>query len=435
MFEASWFLVAAMPFVAAIVERSWLGPATLLSTVMSLSAVGTTLFAPEYSMTSDGLMIIAIFLLTTLLGSSVGYLAIPIAPRSAEIEGLRLKRWHFSMLGYGSALAGLFITFQSTGTSFGQLLSPSGLASIAQQVTRERYTEGLGLPMTYNIANSLLLTYSIVLGVTLGMGVRHRWWAFVPILIFWFGNIIITTRAPIIFSASIIIFAFLYGKTITTDHFKPIKLWKPKTLIIVILAGASVLGLFYFVQTLRFGESGARDAVEVLAHLRKWPFGSLPSFSMWWESWSGWVETPFGYYTFTGVLDNLGIAERVKGGFDEYVTLAAGERGNVYTIFRGLIMDFGFVGAGAFCFLMGAIGGVAYKGMRRGRVMMFSLYTAIICFMLWSFVISFFSFTSHVACFILGPIALLYFVKERRVQTSSIRGEDPQKLPSGSMMP
>ncbi|KQN74788.1 hypothetical protein ASE94_00125 [Devosia sp. Leaf64] len=400
-----------MPFISALVERSWLGPATLLAAVMSASVIGTTLFAPEYSMTADGLMIVSVFLITTLLGSTVGYFAVPISPRATKITNFELRRGQLYILGYVSAVAGLLITLQTTGTSFVQLLSPSGLMSIAQQITQERYTAGLGLPMTYNVANSLLLTYAIVLGVTLGLGFKHAWWAYVPILIFWFGNIIITTRAPIIFSASIVAFAFIYGKAIVNNKFAPIKLWNARVLLTLILGGAGVLGLFYFVQTLRFGESGARDAAEVLQHLRKWPFGSLPSFSMWWEGWSGRVETPFGYYTFTGILDNLGIAERVKGGFDEYVALAAGERGNVYTIFRGLIMDFGFTGAGVFCFLLGALGGVAYKGMRRGRLMMFSLYTAIICFMLWSFVISFFSFTSHIACFVLGPLALKYFAK------------------------
>jgi len=63
-------------------------------------------------------------------------------------------------------------------------------------------------------------------------------------------------------------------------------------------------------------------------------------------------KAAFGFYTFTSFFKLFGSTkEAVPGVYSEFLTHGAFFRTNIYTIFRGLITDFGFVGTVLFFIL------------------------------------------------------------------------------------
>lgn len=80
------------------------------------------------------------------------------------------------------------------------------------------------------------------------------------------------------------------------------------------------------------------------------------------------LEPPsLGYFTFMPLFEMFGSAKTVPPGvYDEY--LSVGEfSGNIYTIFRGLITDFGLVGGLLFLLVTGALFNLAYRRMLTSR--------------------------------------------------------------------
>lgn len=143
------------------------------------------------------------------------------------------------------------------------------------------------------------------------------------------------------------------------------------------------------------------DDNEVLAarlgtYLASYAFGHLYAFSDWFTSVLDSASVHFGYpsesatfgfYTFTGLFKLLGSEKIVQMGlYDDYLYEGLLVT-NVYTMFRGLIVDFGLVGSLVFMFVTGLLFHQSFQAMLINRRPIFSV--AVFIFMMGYFYMSF----------------------------------------------
>lgn len=404
----SWMLVA---FVARLLEQSWWTPGSLLGLVLGTNAAGTVIFAPEYYMSQSANSYLQLLVLVTSLGSMVGQRIVKGGRTTASFTKLTLnKRAAFLLFGLISAVSSAYFTFRSTGILIGDLTSPLGVLRAAQRITYQRYTEGLEFPIAYNISNALLLSYAMGCAIYFTAARKIDRVLLIPLVIYFASNMLTTARGPILFMLILMAFAAIYTGKLTSDKATFISMREP-VIIKTFVAGLTfIIAVFVLFQILRFGESSGRTIGDVVAHLRRWPWGSLPGFSLWFD---GYVVSPPktvpGYYTFMGIYDNLGIAERRQGVYDQYVDLTRGEPANIYTTFRGLHHDFGAIGSGVLLFIIGLIGGRVSRAVVGSPYMSLPLYIGIMSFICYTFVISTWAYTSNIAALIALPLVLRHF--------------------------
>lgn len=405
-----WSLVAV---VARWLERTWWSPGAFLALVMWISAVGTTVFAPEYYMSLPANMYLAILTTITSFATVMGMAASPSRKQQVSIRLGRptLLFW----FGMTFSLLSFFLTLQTIGVGLGDLTSPLAIMRAAQIATYQRYTEGLSFPIYYNISNAFVLSYAMAVAMIAALGEGFRWRFVWPLAIYVASNMLITTRAPILFMLLLMIFTALYAIRLRDGKFPP--MFAPRVIRLALIGVGFVAGVFFLFQVLRFGENSTRSAAEVWGHLRRWPWGSLPGFSLWYDGHGGDVAPRVpGSYTFMGLYDILGIEERQIGGFGDYLRLSSVEAANIYTAFRGLWHDFGSIGSAIFLVIAGGLGGFVRKPSSAYPSMALATYVGIMSFFAFSFVVSFVAFTANIVALVMLP--LLVRVTCQRMTTS-----------------
>ena len=138
---------------------------------------------------------------------------------------------------------------------------------------------------------------------------------------------------------------------------------------------------------------------------------------MWYTTYTP-AELAWGSKTFMGISNLLGIEERVQGIYPEYLNI--GKNGfygisNVYTIFRPLVEDVGEAGTMVVMFFMGFISNYSFKNIIAHKKVFVNqvVIIAIFAYLMWSFVASFYAYTSYLAMFF-----LIYFIL-RTIQKES----------------
>tara|TARA_B110000208_G_scaffold191974_1_gene261408 strand:+ start:6607 stop:7746 length:1140 start_codon:yes stop_codon:yes gene_type:complete len=116
-----------------------------------------------------------------------------------------------------------------------------------------------------------------------------------------------------------------------------------------------------------------------------------------------------GFFTFNGLFKFTDEAKSLPSGFyDEYHRPVGTWETNVYTVFRGLISDFGLYGSILFFLFFGLVMKIVFTKMRdRFCVYSFAAYSAFVGFVYQSFVISSFSWLLN----FLVPVVLILIMK------------------------
>lgn len=402
------FLWTLTALFARLIERSWWSPGALLALSMWVSAFGTITMAPEYYMSLQANIYLVIMTLLVSFGTVFG----TMLGEGASVDAFDVHLVRPKFLFYFGLFFSLFsfaVTLKVIGVRLPDLASPIGIMRAAQAATYERYTTGLRFPITYNISNALFLAYAMAVSLYFvdqrKIVIRYL----IPVAIFIAANMLITTRAPILFMILLMIFPVVYALYLRSGDNRLPDMFTPQVLKYAVLGILSVAVMFFLFQVLRFGEESSRSASEVWLHLRRWPWGSLPGFSLWFDDPSGdiWYRVP-GSYTWMGIFDQLGIEKRVVGGYGEYHNLTSSEAANIFTVFRGLYLDFGWIGSGVFMFVLGVLGGLSLKALRRiGPFFAMSAYVAIMGFMAFAFVVSFWAFTANIVALLVFPILVI----------------------------
>lgn len=207
--------------------------------------------------------------------------------------------------------------------------------------------------------------------------------------------------------ASYIVCSYTYGIPIRIK-------WKAILRFILI-----VLGLFFVLfvsMVFRTGEISERTILDISQKFVTYALGHMHCFDLWYTSYTP-GELAWGSKTFMGITNLLGTEERVQGIYPEYVNIGInGFYGisNVYTIFRPLIEDVGEAGTMLVMFLIGTAANWAMKSLEAHRYIFFTqvLLIAFFAYEMWSFVASFYAYTSYLAMFVLAYFLFRILQKE-----------------------
>lgn len=405
--------VSLVMLLSAIYSRklvgSWMHPAALLMLLWSFVFVTTSIFAPDYYFSVPAGLLLYVLIINFALGGLVGtYSAKRDFRRNEAVTGLTFKIKGLSavlFLGVLFGFAAVAYVLASQGVAAASFTDIDALAETAHDFSVARYEDDYRIPAVARLLLSLNYVAISFSGIAAGAGqslvwnesgLRRRFLLVLPLVPQVVLAIVMTTRAQVLFEMIVWISFYLASAIYSKDRLVH-KIFKLRKILVLSFVGIFVLFLFVALQFLRGGITDLGRLWEILEHLRKWPFGSIAGFSLWFDQAKDGTDLSFGFYTFTGVFDLLGIKQRETGLYLDYVDLGGGAYGNIYSIFRGLIEDFGGVGACIFLFFMGALGGRSYcQVLRSSRIKGVASLAAIYMAIIWSPMVSFFGYFSMV---------------------------------------
>lgn len=159
-------------------------------------------------------------------------------------------------------------------------------------------------------------------------------------------------------------------------------------------------------MVLRMGSVSLDNLLVVEQKFIMYAFGSIFNFDLWLSDYYSFGdELTYGIITFLSLADSLGLVERVQGVFDPIT----GSAGNVYTVFRGIIMDFGIIGGLLYTAFQGLFLGLAVSTLRHAQKPWLSpvISVAIMFFMFFGMTISPWTYRSFLAAVIIFAFYLL----------------------------
>ncbi len=266
-------------------------------------------------------------------------------------------------------------------------------------------------PLSLGFAYLAVLIAGLIFGSTTNSS-RKKWvlLAFLPSII-----IMVTQSAKGSFFGSI--FYFLGGILVTSIQQNKLLLFKANVLKIVFKVSTFSIALFIFSLMSR----GLQDVKDVSVFFEKlrfllasYFFAHLYNFSEWIIAyWEGFKNSKFdishyyyGFYTFTSIYRFFGYKKETPDAvYDEYNNIQEQMDSNVYTIFRGMVMDFGILGTVLFIIILGLLLHFCfYIFLNRRRPI---ISTTITIFML---VIFYYSFIISVLTWNIVPFVLILFI-------------------------
>ena len=278
------------------------------------------------------------------------------------------------------------------GFSLQALLSMQDLLNMNRAISEDRYYTG----EAYSVINQFFLIFSYAAPVIGGFCYRlvGKFNKFLCIITLIPGTFIALTQSMKMVMMTSFILWFASYIVCSYSYNLPIRI-KPKAILRFILI---ILGFFFILfisMVFRTGEVSERTILDISQKF-----------------------VTYAFKTFMGISNLLGIEERVQGIYPEYLNI--GKNGfygisNVYTIFRPLVEDVGEAGTMVVMFFMGFISNYSFKNIIAHKKVFVNqvVIIAIFAYLMWSFVASFYAYTSYLAMFF-----LIYFIL-RTIQKES----------------
>jgi oligosaccharide repeat unit polymerase len=191
-----------------------------------------------------------------------------------------------------------------------------------------------------------------------------------------------------------------------------------RSLAFVALALILIVAVSFMSRGLYAVEDNEELREMLLARFASYSSNHVYAFSDWFSSIAGSRSqiayahegTTYGYYTFAPLFRVMGSNKvLVPGSFDEYYFYGDLLGGNIYTMFRGLIQDFGLVGSVLFMLATGVLLHWAFYSMllKRRPAFTVAVFVFAIGYFYWSFGVSMLSVSTTYFTF-----AMLWFVLE-----------------------
>ena len=161
-----------------------------------------------------------------------------------------------------------------------------------------------------------------------------------------------------------------------------------------------IVGLLLFTMMLRIGHVDAATFEIVRNKFMVYAFGEIQAFDCWFSTSRTNLEYSAGVQTFMAVFNTLGIVKREQGVYD----FMPGVISNVYTVFRGIIEDFGTVGGLVFVAICGSLAGYYFEKIKYSiklPVVSCSVVIGIEFFFIYGYIISPWIYASYAIMMIL----------------------------------
>lgn len=399
-------------FISIIINRkilhnSFMEPTFLFSNIWLFFLFSSLMFI-EFEYNYQGVMyILLLCLIGFILNLYIGKIVIENTKRKNYVEFNKHKSG-FILLGVISlGMLVPILNIRLNGFSISNFLNFDAFLEMNNQMAVNRYS---GVHRTSTMMQILMVFeyLSPIIGGYHFASVNDKKNKFLGLLGFLpaLSNILVqNTKSELLgsmffFIASMMIANVYLGKDIRVKFSSLIK-W------ILTLFGA--LSGLILTMLFRIGEITSQNIQTVLNKFLIYAFGQVPTFDYWLGNYQGTLVHGLGVNTFIGIFNFLGISTRIRGIYSEYVVVE-GFPANIYTVFRGLIEDFGVLGSIMFfSLIMGIVIFSYYSLIRRNNIYLssFILLNGYF-FVFYGFIISPWSYMSYIlAMFLFLPYLVI----------------------------
>ena len=392
-----------MAILGRLTQGSWLAPAPVAAILWAFVAGLPLVIAPDYPFRASGYAYLGIAVVVSTL---TGIVATHFARRTSRNgAGAHTGRWRRVLTGRSTYTLALIAAFGAPIALYLSAVNSFGitsLPSLAAAVTRARYETGASDPLAVRALIASVYASAALGGWNRGVGrislPRSVLWL-LPML----GVVSINTgRSGLVLSGVLWIAFWIAGRRTARRPALPSAF---RLTAIGVGAFTALFGLFFATQFLRIGEVDAERIASVYDRSRVYFAGGAPAFAVWFDAEAGRTRT-WGTATFASIADAVDLGARDRGKYTRPVELSEGQTGNIYTVFRPLIEDFGVVGSLVVWSILAILAGSAW-GRRRttgsGSAGPLAVYYAVILF---SPVTTIFQWTSSTLVLLVLPLVL-----------------------------
>lgn len=383
-------------------------PPTLFAFLWILSIIASLVFFYGFPWSYYGLLWIAIAVLTFVMGYRVGKIILEkfkrssVRPKKGLANG-KLLLWLLT----GSLVAGIVYVLalmHNYGISVSALFDLEKLADANNLVADNRYT-------AENPQRSLLLIVllpfvylSPLLGGAVFVYVKKRALRLLSVLsILPALGVLLVSNEKAVLILAVIMWVSAYCAVYMYGHATYPRVSRKVGVSIVSFAilGASVLVFSMMLRTGEVNQHSFGRSTEKIAN--SYLLSQVPAFDNVFNGLSTSGRS-FGTYTFYGVANTLGLSERSRGVYADY-TRQGDLLTNVYTVFRGMIHDFGYALSVVALGLAGAVIPLLEQAtrswQRRWSAAGIIGIGMMMAFVLFSPIISIFTYASIIVAFVL----------------------------------
>jgi oligosaccharide repeat unit polymerase len=368
-----------------------------------------------FHFTGYGLAFISFACLVFSAGTlTVHFLGNNLAPSGASQYTFNSKRALLLLqICIAIALINVFLGIRASGFKITEIFSFSMLVKLNVAVAENRYTGIEQSSLTTQLTLIFIYLAPLYGGYLLPLlSGRKKTWCYLsamPALL-----ISITQAVKLGFITSIILWV---TGIIVSSYANNISFFQVGRKMIIKVSLGSILFFFVLFTSMIFrtGKLDMNSAKYIGNAFTSYAFGHLPAFDAWFTNNIGDISPTGGLKTFYGITNFLGIAERKQGVFTDLVyfsknnfkQIPPGYETNVYSLFRFILEDFGFLGSLLFMYLAGLFTGFSWLMIKKQVFTHFfqSLLIAMLFFVFMSFATSVWVYTSYIVTMI-----LIYFI-------------------------
>lgn len=405
-------------FIVKLMSKNCLNPYFIMSIIWSVFILmGLIVFKSEVNWNYIGLIWIILACLLFMTGNIIG-MSMTKNCMLKNNENIKVSNisWKFILICITIGLLRCAIEIKLNGFSFKNILDINTLFEINSEMAYKRYNgESINNPIMQVL---LIFVYAAPLcggyGFVYSENKYHKIICistFIPTLI----NLLITnTKAGMIASVLLWISSFMVGYL--EKHKQGPKLNKIlniKNVILVVI----ILMILYLSMILRIGRVNTEVINIVNNKFKIYSLGHIFAFDNWFFYDAFKTDYTLGGYTFLAIFNTLGLAVRNQGVFNDITYNLTGNGTNVYTVFRGIISDFGVVGGLIFFMIIGLFSGYSFKKVSQGKKKTISsrlILTATYFFIFFSMIVSPWTYNSYILAFVIFALYLLICWKKIR---------------------
>lgn len=411
-----FFFLVSVAFFNRVATRSWVSPASIFSVFWTLLFF-VAIFLVPYELQTLSLMLLAVFVVSFSFPS--WFVArIPRAQSPENIHSVKSQpRVFASMLAVTSAMLSLHFFIQG----FSLIEFFRDPARVAGQMLTLRYTGEL----SSNLFTALM--YPAMYGLS-ALGGRQAALDRVRSPYFYFFLSLTPPSSLVIFQSSkgaLVVSIFIFVGAFLASR----KSWGERLTIFnnqnLLLATALILAFGFSFYSRGLSDSSIDYVVwKLKSYFVSYSVGSVFGFSDWFAFYVG----DESYNRFTDAVANAGkytfyplVPQEITGPnvpaelYVDYATWGTFVKTNIYTFYRGLILDFGVFGALILMTIFGSVFHLGYLELRcnHGSISGWTLYVFFFVFCYQSYIASPFNYLSYYVFAIL--LVLFGFINRLRI--------------------
>ncbi|MBH10717.1 MAG: hypothetical protein CMG74_10290 [Candidatus Marinimicrobia bacterium] len=351
-------LLIIISILTKFITKTWTSPGAFFCICWSFFSIVPILFASDYKIDHLAIWFIAIFSMSLASGSIVAYSNNPINQKyffNTKIHFNYQFLIHAMLFFSSISLLGIFLLIKHATDiySLGNYLSEWII--IPNMISVDRYSGLLNYPFIIKYSLYFIYPANLLGGIIFGyndQSKRIKIISFLPLLLSILLGIIEGARTSMLLG--LVLFFSSWLSTYMVNPKNKINRKKSYSRVIISsIASLTIFTLFFIlIQWLRQGTDTIIFEL-LFDRIRAYFFGYLPAFSKWIISDMNY-KLNNGLITFAGPFNLIGILDRPLGFYDS-IYIAKDISTNIFTAFRGIIIDFSIPGAIFIAFPIGYI--------------------------------------------------------------------------------